>query len=283
MCIILGDEPVRVSNTSIFARHDAPGSQLLVYSMRVFTASPTAMILPLPVRRGSGEDALRFIDLSGYPEFFEDMSAACRPELESLALASAGAALAELAEPLLEVHEVGDFEASFVPGLGEFQRLDPRFQLSPDVWARLPDYSDYGFAVFQLRLAAFELVAEAGQEVHPMAFAFPTRDPLRLFYPTVHVHDRDYHPVAGFDHSLYCQRDDAHDRFGRLWRELTREAPAEDLPEGLEPLETWFRRTRDSAASEMDAARSAGTLDPDARLYAFDLSGEYPNRDIWVG
>jgi hypothetical protein len=282
VCLILADEPVRVANTSIFARHGAPGRQLLVYSMRVFTASPTAMILPLPVRPGSGEDAVRFIDLSGYPEFFEDMSAACRPEIQTLGLDSAAAA-GYLAEPLLEVHEVGDFEASFVPTMSDFRRLDPRFQLSPDVWAKMPDCSDYGFAVFQLRLAAFDRIAGVGQEVHPMAFDFPTRDPLRLFYPTVHVHDRDYHLTARFDHSLYCQRDDARERFGRIWRELAASEPKEDLPGGPVALDSWFRKSEGPAGSEMDASRSAGTLDPSTRLYAFDLSGEFPNRDIWVG
>ena len=49
MCILVGGEAVRVSGTSIFARHCAPGRQVLVYSMRVFARTPTAMILPLPV------------------------------------------------------------------------------------------------------------------------------------------------------------------------------------------------------------------------------------------
>jgi hypothetical protein len=40
---------------------------------------------------------------------------------------------------------------------------------------------DFGFAAFQL---------EPGrQQIHPMGFRFRTRDPSRLLFPTVHVHD----------------------------------------------------------------------------------------------
>ena len=54
-------------------------------------------------------------------------------------------------------------------------------------------------------------------------------------------------------------------------------------PDGVVELETWFRRSRGPAGAEMDARRSAGALDPSAPLYAFDLSGDFPNRDLWVG
>ena len=36
------------------------------------------MILPLPVVPGVGEDVIRFIDLSGYEEFIDDMRRAMR-------------------------------------------------------------------------------------------------------------------------------------------------------------------------------------------------------------
>ena len=55
------------------------------------------------------------------------------------------------APPPLRVHDVGLFEASFVPTLADFERLDPRFRLSPGVWEQLPQYRDWGFAVFKLK------------------------------------------------------------------------------------------------------------------------------------
>lgn len=51
----------------------------------------------------------------------------------------------------------------------------------------------------------FKLAKGKDQEVHPMAFRFPTRMPETLFFPTVHVHDGEYHETAAFDHTLYCQ------------------------------------------------------------------------------
>ena len=102
-------------------------------------------------------------------------------------------------QPQLVVHEVGSFEASFVPTRRDFSRLDQRFRLPDDVWQALLGYDDWGFAVFKLgpmsRLTG----------VHPMAFEFPQRDPDRLFFPAVHVHNGRVEPWATFDHRLYCQ------------------------------------------------------------------------------
>lgn len=59
----------RVSDTNIYARLIGD-SQVLVYEMRIASKTDVAMVLPLPVKRAS-EDALSFIDLSGYAQFFE--------------------------------------------------------------------------------------------------------------------------------------------------------------------------------------------------------------------
>ena len=62
-----------VSGTNIFARGTEAGRQVLVYSMNLRSRIDLAMILPLPVPPGSSEDAVRFINLEGYPDFFQDM------------------------------------------------------------------------------------------------------------------------------------------------------------------------------------------------------------------
>lgn len=64
-----------VSSTQIFASADGAARQFLVYSMVYQAAEDLAMVLPLPVPAGSPEDAVRFIDLHGYPSFFEDLHA----------------------------------------------------------------------------------------------------------------------------------------------------------------------------------------------------------------
>ena len=59
-----------VSATKIFARDAGAGKQFLVYSMNYRVGEDLAMVLPLPVPVGSKEDAVQFIDLHGYGEFF---------------------------------------------------------------------------------------------------------------------------------------------------------------------------------------------------------------------
>ena len=63
-----------VSATKIFARSAEDGRQLLVYSMTLRAKEELGMVLPLPVKKGSGEKAVTFIDLKGYAEFFADLN-----------------------------------------------------------------------------------------------------------------------------------------------------------------------------------------------------------------
>ena len=118
-------QPVdRVSDTSIFAR-GMNGRQVLVYSMAYAARNDLAMVLPLPVPPCPREDAVRFLNLEEYPTFFVDMRRAFA-DRHTMRMPFGGETF-ELSDTGLEVHEVGDFEASFVPTLGDFERLDPRF------------------------------------------------------------------------------------------------------------------------------------------------------------
>ncbi len=200
----------KVEGTNIFARMVASGRQGLAYSMTVSARAPLAMILPLPVVPGAGEDAVEFIDLSDCPRFFEHLNRAFPLPMPRGGFASRS--LAPQSTPL-KVHRVGDFEASFVPRVADFARLDERFRIDPAVWKQLPEYADYGFAVFQLAgfhasgglWSMFRRAAASTRTIHPMAFTFPTRFPDHLFFPTVHIHDGEVHEHAEFDHTLYAQ------------------------------------------------------------------------------
>ena len=194
MCIF-SQQVTHVSGTRIFAR-GAGSQQVLVYAMDFTAAGDLAMVLPLPTPPGPAEDAVRFVDLSGYPSFFTDVHKAFPPRWVSGAVPAA-AAQSHLLN--LEVHTVGAFEASFVPSRDDFHRLDDRFRLSPAVWDALPEVADWSFAVFKLRGGG------ENQKVHPMALWFPRRDSSRVYFPTVHVHDGAVHAEAVFDHQLYCQ------------------------------------------------------------------------------
>lgn len=188
--------PLKISDTSIFARRDGD-HQLLAYSMKLRAGEPMAMVLPIPVPTGSPEDAVSFIDLSGDPNFFDGLRWLF--DVMQTAAKSGGIGGVLRSRPKLAVHVVGSFDASFVPTLGDFDRLDERFRLSDEVWSALPGYGDFGFVVVKLR--------KTDGHVHPIAFRFPTREKERLFFPTVHVHDGKVHAKADFDHTLYYQGD----------------------------------------------------------------------------
>ena len=242
MCIFSRDVD-EVFGTKIFARLSTNGSQFLVYSMGYAADLELAMILPLPTPVTCAEDAIRFIDLSDYPEFFDDMSRVF-PAPRSVSLNS---------KSVLKVHSVGHFETSFVPHSSAFNRLDPRFRLPDQLWAQLPQYRDYGFAVFKLK---------AGEnEVHPMAFEFPTCYPTTLFFPTVHIHDGQVHAHAQFNHILYCQADGFHQN----WEHSV------DSSSRFQPI---------NAMQFVDMEKSQGVVEPTLPIQKLHISGMQANTDF---
>jgi hypothetical protein len=235
-----------VSHTSIFGRLDN-GRQHLVYQMELTADTDVAMVLPLPVLTPAGEDAVRFTSLEGYPEFFLDLEKQFRKLRESrLSMGTQrGAPLA--------VREVGAYDASFVPSLADFERMDARFRLSDAIWESLPSYGDYGFVVFRLR-------SGTRLRVHPMAFSFATREKGRVFFPTVHVHDGEVHPWADFDHHLYVQSDVA-----------------------LPSRERWkWWSSGMMQINIMDVSRTAGIVRGDRDCAVRDQTGELQNADTFV-
>jgi hypothetical protein len=203
------------------------------------------MILPIPVPPRSDEDAVRFRSLKHYPELFEDLDGLFQPPPSR----GFGVEQGALSLPLLAVHSVGAFEASFVPSLADFARIDPRFRIPPGTIDRVPDYADWGFAVFQLA------PVKEPTAIHPMALEFPTRAPAQLFFPTVHVHDGKLHREAEFSHRLYAQGVDEHGAWESSPRSLRR------LPEKRHGEELF---------------------DLGAPMLRREMFGTYPNRDTWV-
>jgi len=255
MCIF--SQKVRsVSTTRIFARLDGD-RQVLVYAMNLELERELAMVLPLPVPPGSGENAVSFIDLSGYPDFFDDVARAFPPDSRSY---GAELMLQGPSAKTLVVHDVGSFVASYVPTPADVDRLDARFRVPKHVFAAYPDW---GFAVFQLRPGAqrrwFRRAADSTLAIHPMALSFPTRRPRALFYPTLHVHDGATVPAtAHYDHVLTCQTAD--------------ELLAKTLP---------WRASKGPLGNHVSASRAPGIIAPLDRAYISELDGDLPNRDHW--
>lgn len=225
MCCFSGNVTF-VRGTRIFARITDIGRQAIVYQMEFGAKQDVAMILPLPVAKDADEKTVKFIDLSGYENFFQDLRSGFPfPKGPGR---GGSASLAIPASPFLEVKKVGAYDASFVPTVKDFERLDPRFRLPAETWSALPVYADHGFAVFKLRVGE--------KHVHPMAFTFPTRRPETLFFPTVHIHDGKVHAEEDFDHQLYCQVAQTGLFAMTQWQESERLAAAFTKPEKSEQL-----------------------------------------------
>jgi hypothetical protein len=259
----------KVSATRIFARpldRDGPDGrarQLLVYEMTVDVGEDVAMILPIPVPADSPADAVRFVDMSACPGFFDHVSAIF-PD-ERVLPQGFGVSRGSPQSKTLAVHDVGDFEASFVPTPHDFDRLDARFRLPGEVWDSLPEYADWGFCVFKLKrpggkgsglFGLFRSAKVTRRRIHPMAFEFPRRDASSLFFPPVQVHAGVVHPTAEFDHELFCQ-----------------------TPADWEPLMDWSR-SRAKAGHLAEPAQP--WVEPQAWMYKRALSGELPNRDTFL-
>lgn len=239
-------------STNIFTRAGDGNRQFVVYSMSLDAPGELAMILPLPVKTPAGEKDVEFIDLHEISDFFAQMDSGF-PQVRDVVTFGAGATRAA-APPAskLAVVQVGSFEASFVPTEQDFSRLDERFRLPKDAWKKLPEYKDFGFAVFKLK---------PGQAtIHPMAFSFPRRNVNSLFFPTVHIHDGEVHANAHFDHALYCQpHPDQHLELRNQWRE-----------------------SRGHARSFVPIDKTKGIVVADQHCYKRELRGNLPNKDTYV-
>ena len=252
-------QPVRsVSQTRVFGRLTNHKSQFVAYQMQYKSDTANAMILPIPVRKDANEDSIRFLDLSSYPEFFDDLERGFSVE-PSLAQADSVQSLSRSAKEVLKVHKVGGFEASFVPTASHFSNLDPRFSIAKNIWDKIPKYADYGFVVFRLHKIA--------GEPHPMAFEFDSRITDAAFLPTVHIHDGEVHQQEDFDHALYIQHPEMDEAAGdyqghKLW-----------------DLSTAWVRSKGAAGNYVDVDRAAKLVDGNLLLHRKIMKGKHANED----
>ena len=161
----------------------------------------------------------------------------------------------------MKVFEVGDYIASFVPTLADFARLDDRFRLPEQTWSRLPQYKDFGFAVFQL--------AAGSLEPHPMAFEFETAN-KSIYFPTLHIHDGEIHDREEFDHVLYLQ----HAGFdSRVFAYENWNVPDKS---------TGLVRSQQVAEHFCNIMKTQGLVDGDLLVHKLEIRGDHPNRDTEI-
>ncbi len=269
MCIFT--QPViAVMDTNIFARLLPDGWQYLVYEMKFETRQDNAMILPVPVERPSIDDgSMEFISLKENDKFFADLNkgfplAVPRTRGWSRGIDKAIDSDAEI----LQVHEVGDFIASYIPTLADFSRLHEQFRVPRKSWDQIPQYSDYGFAVFQLKTLS--------GKPHPMAFKFKSRlteaDQNSVFFPTVHIHDGEVHNLEAFDHALFLQAPEF-DRLCGSYKQR-RKLVSDNV--------TGYVRSKWKAGKFCDIEACQDIVDKDGLVHRLEMRGRKPNQDVLV-
>lgn len=248
-----------VSQTRIFGRLTPQKTQFVAYQMRYHSKQTNAIILPIPILNNSKKRSIRFVDLSMYPRFFKDLERGFpRPKSVTDSRLTESAPLG----PKLQVHRVGKFEASFVPTINHFEKLDPRFSISREIWNKIPEYSDYGFVVFQLH--------QLSGEAHPMAFEFSTRLDDTIFLPTMHIHDGKVHRRERFDHTMYVQ-----DRNLDL-------AAGDYQGHKLWDLKSGWARSHSSAGSFVDTEKSKTMVAGDLKVHRKFMKGTFTNEDQFI-
>ena len=258
MCIFT--KPVlSVNNTKIFARLSGKGTQFLAYEMNYESRDENAMILPIPVQQPASEESVEFINLENYRNFFGHLSRGFPSVSSGFFLGAPTSKSATI--DMLRVFEVGSYIASFVPSLADFERLDPKFKLPTEVWDQIPEYANFGFAVFQLAAGTFR--------PHPMAFEFQSLND-ELFFPTVHIHDGEVHDEEEFDHTLYMQHAGFDSRVSRYQNSFT------------EDRSTGMVRSKQQASHFCDIDRANGLLLGDLLVHRKVYEGRLPNGDIKI-
>lgn len=163
---------------------------------------------------------------------------------------------------------MGEFVASFVPSISDFDRLDKQFRIPAESWDKIPVYSDYGFAVFQLKSLA--------GKPHPMAFKFKSRlsvdRPGSIFFPTVHIHDGEVHKREKFDHTLYLQSPEFDSACGRY---IERGYSVKDEVTG-------YVRSKWASIRHCDPRKSEGLLNPQGLVHRRRMRGLLKNTDVIV-
>jgi len=137
------------------------------------------------------------------------------------------------------------------PKNNDFSRLDERFRLPPGTWDHIPQYKNFGFAVFKLK--------KDQRTIHPIAFEFPRVDRMQLFFPTVHIHDGKVHDEAEFDHTLYAQ-----------------------FRMGHEVLKLDWTESRQPAGLFMSVNKCEGLVLKHEHVYKTIIKGNHKNEDIVV-
>jgi hypothetical protein len=241
--------PVRVASTfNFFARANAD-HQFLACNFRYEADTPFALILPLPTPPDTPASAVRFINLSGYDEFFSDMRRGFPDLTRDTGKQSFTDRLLEKVRDWLDL-DTTQIEFAFFPNRTVLAEMRDSWPVSEAVWTALEPYAACGLVGLKLEAGANRLP--------PVAFEFPRRDPDEVTFPT--AHNLPPSAVATLRHGLYAQTS----KRSLQWRISI---SAEDD----RPL-----RAREFVKTD----RTLGLIDPDQPIVSRRLVGAADNVDV---
>lgn len=241
--------PVRVASTfNLFARASAD-LQLLACNFRYEADTPFALFLPLPTPPETPASAVRFINLSGYDEFFSDMRRGFPDLTRDTGKQSFTDRLLEKVRDWLDL-DTTQIEFAFFPNRTVLADMREHWPVSDAVWMALDPYAECGLVGLKLEAGANRLP--------PVAFEFPRRNPDELTFPT--AHNLPQASAAMLRHALYAQTS----KRSLQWRISI---SAEDE----RPL-----RAREFVKTD----RTLGLIDPDQPIVSRRLVGTANNVDV---
>jgi hypothetical protein len=244
--------PVRVAGTfNFFARAHAD-HQFLACNFRYEAETAFTLILPLPTPPDATANAVRFINLSGYNDFFRDVRRGVPDLTRDIEKQSLTDRLLEKVRDWLDL-DTTQIELAFFPNQQVLAEMRDRWPLSEAVWAALKPYTKFGLVGLKLEAGANRLP--------PMAFEFPRGAPTELFFPT--AHNLPHSATLNLKHMLYAQTSNR----SPVWSTST--GPGDD-------------RRRWLARDFVKIDRTLGLIDPDQPIAARRFSGPADNFDMRV-
>jgi len=241
--------PVRVASTFNFFARANGDHQFLACNFRYQAESPFTLILPLPTPPDASANAVRFINLSGYDEFFGDLRRGFPNLTRDTGKQSFTDRLLEKVRDWLDL-DTTQIEFAFFPNRTVLAQMHADWPVSDAVWTALEPYAECGLVALKLEAGANRLP--------PMAFEFPRRDSTELTFPT--AHNLPAAAAASLRHALYAQTAQR----SLQWRISIN---AEDE----RPL-----RARDFVKAD----RTLGLIDPDQPIVSRRLTGAIDNADV---
>ncbi|MBI5566494.1 MAG: hypothetical protein HY870_16460 [Chloroflexi bacterium] len=241
--------PIRVASTfNYFARANAD-HQFLACNFRYEAETPFTLILPLPTPPDTPASAVRFINLSGYDEFFSDMRRGFPNLTRDTGKQSFTDRLLEKVRDWLDL-DTTQIEFAFFPNRTVLAEMHDSWPVSDAVWASLEPYAACGLVGLKLEAGANRLP--------PIAFEYPRRNLDELAFPT--AHNLPQSSAVTLRHALYAQTS----KRSLEWRISIN---AEDE----RPL-----RAREFVKTD----RTLGLIDPDQPIVSRRLAGPTGNVDV---